>query len=58
MGSAEMLRFKSKFSFICCVLFSFQHAELENCLQILAGMAGALVLAVSLWRYSRSSLKS
>lgn len=27
-------------------------------LQILAGMAGALVLAVSLWRYSRSALKS
>lgn len=27
-------------------------------LQILAGIAGALVLAVSLWRYSRSTLKS
>jgi len=30
MGLAEMLRFESKFSFICNILFSFQHAEPEN----------------------------
>ncbi|KAK3161034.1 hypothetical protein QOZ80_1BG0070790 [Eleusine coracana subsp. coracana] len=39
-------------------LFSWSSSGVSRDAKILAGVAGALVLAVSLWRYSRSSLRS
>ncbi|GJM94150.1 hypothetical protein PR202_ga10767 [Eleusine coracana subsp. coracana] len=39
-------------------LLSWSSSGVSRDAKILAGVAGALVLAVSLWRYSRSSLRS
>uniref|UniRef100_A0A0A9GFX3 Uncharacterized protein n=1 Tax=Arundo donax TaxID=35708 RepID=A0A0A9GFX3_ARUDO len=39
-------------------LLSWNSSGVSRDAKILAGMAGALVLAVSLWRYSRSALRS
>jgi hypothetical protein len=54
----------AKVRIICFIYFLCPIVQREDIimtpasLQILTGVSGALVLAVSLWRYSRSSLRS